>query len=522
MFGYDTTAEPSLAELGRRGFSPEYVFRETKHSVASATARRRSTPASASTCPAARRDDPETVYRATLKAFEAGAHGIVVSREYEEMKVANLRAVGRAFREVTRGALLVLCVAVWPLGSAVLRAQTNAQAPATQALPLTTIEVTGVERYTVDEVTRLSGLRIGQMVTAAEVQTIATRMATSGLFASIRFRYATWPDHLDVTFEVAEAKWTVPVVFDNFIWFTDQELVAAVKLEVPSFDGTAPDTAGVPPLIQHALQGVLDRRGIQGQVGYIAAQALGGGKPEHLFTVKAPGLKTCALRFDGASEPLARELQAASASLVGADYSRHRIRSYARATLARLYRQRGYWRASIGDPLAALGAGCSGVSVTLPVQEGLSYIWDRADWRGNLGMTAAELDALLGIKPGDVADLLRIEDGLRRINGAHVKIGYLLGKARPDPILDDTTRRAVFQITLDEGPQFRMGTMTVTGLAAKDAESLRNRWRLKSGDIYDGSYLATFNAREALKFKGSFKAVVPEVRLDVPAAESPT
>ena len=47
-------------------------------------------------------DDPESVYQATLKAFEAGAHGIVVSREYEEMKVANLRAVGRAFREVTR------------------------------------------------------------------------------------------------------------------------------------------------------------------------------------------------------------------------------------------------------------------------------------------------------------------------------------------------------------------------------------------------------------------------------------
>jgi len=42
------------------------------------------------------------VYRATLKAFDAGAHGIVVSREYEEMKVAHLRAVGRAYREATR------------------------------------------------------------------------------------------------------------------------------------------------------------------------------------------------------------------------------------------------------------------------------------------------------------------------------------------------------------------------------------------------------------------------------------
>ena len=46
--------------------------------------------------------DPEEVYRCVLKAFEAGATGIVVSREYEEMRVPNLKAVGRAMRELSR------------------------------------------------------------------------------------------------------------------------------------------------------------------------------------------------------------------------------------------------------------------------------------------------------------------------------------------------------------------------------------------------------------------------------------
>ncbi len=44
----------------------------------------------------------EKIYQATLKAFEAGAGGIVVSREYEEMRVPNLRAVGRAIREIAK------------------------------------------------------------------------------------------------------------------------------------------------------------------------------------------------------------------------------------------------------------------------------------------------------------------------------------------------------------------------------------------------------------------------------------
>jgi hypothetical protein len=37
-----------------------------------------------------------------MNAFTAGAHGIVVSREYEEMNVEHLRAVGRAFRNVVK------------------------------------------------------------------------------------------------------------------------------------------------------------------------------------------------------------------------------------------------------------------------------------------------------------------------------------------------------------------------------------------------------------------------------------
>ena len=36
LFGYDKSAEPKLTEMTTRGFSPEYVFRETERSVASA------------------------------------------------------------------------------------------------------------------------------------------------------------------------------------------------------------------------------------------------------------------------------------------------------------------------------------------------------------------------------------------------------------------------------------------------------------------------------------------------------
>jgi hypothetical protein len=100
VFGYDKQAEPKLGELLQRGFSPDYVFRETKHSVASANGKTKIYTGIGFGVPGSPPDDPETVYQATRKAFEAGANGIVVSREYEEMRVENLKAVGRAVREL--------------------------------------------------------------------------------------------------------------------------------------------------------------------------------------------------------------------------------------------------------------------------------------------------------------------------------------------------------------------------------------------------------------------------------------
>jgi hypothetical protein len=103
LFGYDKSAEPKVNELTQRGFSPEYVFRETQRSVASAAGKTKIYSGIGFDVPGGPRNtDPENVYKAVHRAFDAGAAGIVVSREYEEMRVPNLKAVGRAVRELAK------------------------------------------------------------------------------------------------------------------------------------------------------------------------------------------------------------------------------------------------------------------------------------------------------------------------------------------------------------------------------------------------------------------------------------
>ena len=105
IFGYDRNAEPTVENLQRQGFSPDYVGRETRRSVASANGRAKIYAGIGFDVPGSPPDDPRKIRDAVINAFGAGAGGIVVSREYEEMRVPNLRAVGDAVRELSASGL---------------------------------------------------------------------------------------------------------------------------------------------------------------------------------------------------------------------------------------------------------------------------------------------------------------------------------------------------------------------------------------------------------------------------------
>jgi hypothetical protein len=104
-FGYDRKREPSVEQLDKSGFSPDYVYRETKRTVVETAGKASVYPGIGFDVPWNEQhypSAPENVYQAVVKGFDAGADGIVVSREYDEMRLPNLKAVGAAVKELTR------------------------------------------------------------------------------------------------------------------------------------------------------------------------------------------------------------------------------------------------------------------------------------------------------------------------------------------------------------------------------------------------------------------------------------
>jgi hypothetical protein len=96
-------SEKPLARIPQEGLSADYVRRETRRAIAGVSPKVKIWPGIDIDIPTGaneKKTQPDDVYAAVKAAFEGGAHGVLLSRKYSEMKLANLRAAGRAVRDL--------------------------------------------------------------------------------------------------------------------------------------------------------------------------------------------------------------------------------------------------------------------------------------------------------------------------------------------------------------------------------------------------------------------------------------
>jgi len=93
--------ETSLSELPRKGLSANYVERETRRALAGMGGTVKIWPGIDIDIPTGhdeKKTEPRDVREAVRAALHAGGDGVVLSRKYSEMRLANLRAAGEALQ----------------------------------------------------------------------------------------------------------------------------------------------------------------------------------------------------------------------------------------------------------------------------------------------------------------------------------------------------------------------------------------------------------------------------------------
>ncbi|MGB7308989.1 MAG: POTRA domain-containing protein [Candidatus Acidiferrales bacterium] len=88
---------------------------------------------------------------------------------------------------------------------------------------LDAVQVTGSARYNSQQLAAATGLQVGSQVTRDDLQKAANTLAQLGPFSTVNYRFSSGDAGVRVEYQVTDGP-EIPVSFDNFPGFTDDEL----------------------------------------------------------------------------------------------------------------------------------------------------------------------------------------------------------------------------------------------------------------------------------------------------------
>lgn len=360
---------------------------------------------------------------------------------------------------------------------------------APQSSPLASVEISGSKRYTSEQIAPVTGLHVGSGVSREDLQAAADRLAKLGAFASVQYRYASVGPGVKVTFDVTDAP-EIPVAFDNLPWISDDELTAGLKSALPLFDGNAPESGVLVDDISAAIQKMLEARNVQARVTHSVAYVGAANQKVQLFTAEGVNLTVAAIEFPDMLARTDRGLQDRASDLLGQPYSRGSIEVFELEQVRPVYLAHGFLQVKFGEPKVQLAggpqnSGSNKVTVSISIEPGRAYNWNGVTWKGNYSVPSETLDELLKLQTGDVADGMKIQAGIEGARGLYSERGYLDAKIEVTPNFDETSKRVGYAITIDEGPQYHMGNLILTGLSLDGEKRIRSAWKLAPGAVFD-------------------------------------
>jgi outer membrane protein assembly factor BamA len=361
---------------------------------------------------------------------------------------------------------------------------------------LSGVTISGAKRFTQEQLVSASGLKKGQQIDLAGIDAAADRLFKSGALASINYTYRTSGTSMEVQFKLAEAAKFVPCAYDNFVWFTDEELIAAARKEVPLFDGSLPIGGELPNQVSESLEHFLQEHSIKGGVSATLSGSLGGpvtGYGLRVIDVSIPVKSVTVRGGPVAQESLAKAIHIISLS----DYSRSVARGVGQSGLTEAYQDEGYLQAKFSDPQVVMkdpqGHDASlGVTLIYDVLPGPQFHSTGVTWSGNSAISESDLSKLMEVKPGDIASREKLYWSWIAVHDRYGKDGYLAAHVVATPEFDTAKAQVHYQAKISEGAQYHMGIFTASGVTEILANKLKNVWRLRTGQIYDASYEKTY------------------------------
>jgi outer membrane protein assembly factor BamA len=383
----------------------------------------------------------------------------------------------------------------------------NTQQPLSQmptsARQLIAIKVTGSKRFPEEAVAAATGLQMGAAVDDDEFKKAARRLGDTGVFTDVGYTYSYSTAGTKLELHVTDAAKFVPAHFEDFVWFSDAELLKRIKEHTPLFDGELPMFGRMVDEVSDVLQAMLVESSIPGHVEYRRMGKEDGPVESINFRVTDVLIEVRKVEFAGASEADVPALEAAAEKMGDREYSRSRLNQLVQRQLLPVYCARGFLKAQFGEPQPKVVKSPAAdnedgprnqtvVDVTFAVTPGIPYKLKSLDWSGNRELTTETLQKMVRAEVGQPANTVRIGDNLKDIQRLYGSRGYVAATIKPDTEFDDPAGTVVLHMDVKEGSVYHMGELEFRGLDNSLTAKLRAAWKIRPGEVYDATYLSEY------------------------------
>jgi len=378
----------------------------------------------------------------------------------------------------------------------VLSLSVSAFAKAAQ-YPVAKVTITGGAPYSDAEILSIAALKPGDVLTVETIAGPAQRLLDTGMFDSAEMELigpGNRTAHLSL--KPVPLDKLLPASFENFVWWTPQELNEAIHAKLPLYRGVCSDAGNLPDLVQAALEQMLAEKGIQATTSHAIAEPTTE-HPQRVvnFRIDNPSIRLQSVELTGTPSAVSADsVRAVNHRLIGDTYNEGLTRITIEDRLLAPWRNLGFIHAQLTNIVRTPSSGPGGIVVayTAQLQAGEIYKIGAVNWEATPLFSEADFERTLKLQPGDVATNKVLETVQRPILDAYLTQGYLYAHLTRTAVSDDTTHTVGYTLHMVPGAQYHLRKLILLNLTPAARQAFDAMWKMKSGDLFNDLYFRDF------------------------------
>lgn len=149
------------------------------------------------------------------------------------------------------------------------------------------------------------------------------------------------------------------------------------------------------------------------------------------------------------------------------------------------------------------------ITLTFNIEEGSQYTFSGLTIEGCEIFTASELLSLVRLKPGDVFNITKFQEGISEIQSKYTNCGYWSNQYVPQLNRDSDAKTVGYVLHIQEGERSHIENIRLQGNTRTKDEVILRELPIKEGDVFSNEKVTT--GLRSLYNLQYFSSIVPEV-----------